>query len=92
MNLAWTLGKGIESQWTVNYFAPDLVPQGKIGSRFWVDFGLKKSVRRGEWFLNATDVFNTLRLKKTITGAGFVLESTDFYETQVFRGGYSWKF
>ena len=92
INLLWMLPKGIESQWTASFFAPELVPQGKIGSRFGVDAGLKKVVRRGEWFLNATDIFNTLRLKKTITGVGFVLESTDYYETQVFRGGYSWKF
>jgi outer membrane receptor protein involved in Fe transport len=92
LNLSWLLPKGIESQWTATFLAPELVPQGKIGSRFWVDGGLKKSVRRGEWFFNATDILNTFRLKKTITGAGFVLQSTDYYETQVFRGGYSWKF
>lgn len=91
-NLSWTFPKGIESQWAATFFAPDLVPQGKIGSRFWIDAGVKKTVGRGEWFLNATDLFNTLRLKKTITGSGFVLESTDYYETQVFRGGFSWKF
>ncbi len=91
-NLTWALGKGIENQWAINYFAPDLVPQGRIGSRFWVDAGIKKTIRRAEWFLNATDLFNTLRLEKTITGAGFVLQSTDYYETQVIRAGYAWKF
>lgn len=94
VNFVWVLPGGIESLWTASFFAPELVPQGKIGSRFWLDAGLKKSVQRGrgEVFLNATDLLNSLRVKKTITGAGFVLESTDYYETQVFRAGYSYKF
>ncbi len=42
--------------------------------------------------MNATDVANTLRLKKEITGNGFRYTSTDYYETQVFRIGYNYKF
>ena len=47
---------------------------------------------RGEVFVNATDVFNTLRIKKAIYGDGFHFVSTDYYETQVFRVGYTYKF
>ncbi|MES2005620.1 MAG: TonB-dependent receptor [Bacteroidota bacterium] len=76
------------------YMAPDIIPQGKIGARFSVDGGVKKQIQKGkgELFLNATDLFNTLLIKKEIVGNGFTLASTDYYETQVFRLGYSYKF
>ncbi|MCR9065508.1 MAG: TonB-dependent receptor, partial [Cytophagales bacterium] len=34
---------GLNSQVSATYLAPDLIPQGKIGSRFSLDIGLKKS-------------------------------------------------
>ncbi|RZK57968.1 MAG: TonB-dependent receptor, partial [Pedobacter sp.] len=48
-------------QLTAVYLAPDLIPQGKIGSRFSVDMGLKKQIQKGkgELFLNGTDILNT---------------------------------
>ncbi len=81
-------------QVTAVYLAPDIIPQGKTGSRFSVDAGAKKQIQKGkgELFVNATDIFNTLRLEKTLNGNGFKLESTDYYETQVFRAGYTYKF
>ncbi|TCC89201.1 TonB-dependent receptor [Pedobacter frigiditerrae] len=81
-------------QLTAVYLAPDLIPQGKIGSRFSVDMGFKKQIQKGkgELFLNGTDILNTLRIHKNISGNGFNLISTDYYETQVFRLGYSYKF
>lgn len=81
-------------QLTAIYLAPDLIPQGKIGSRFSVDMGLKKQIQKGkgELFLNGTDILNTLRIHKNISGNGFNLISTDYYETQVIRLGYSYKF
>lgn len=85
---AWDL------QVTAVYLAPDIVPQGKIASRMYVDAGIKHVTRKnkGEVFLNATDVLNTLRIKRVVTGDGFSFESTDYYETQVFRIGYNYKF
>jgi hypothetical protein len=76
------------------YLAPDIIPQGKIAARFSLDLGLKKSVKKGkgEWFLNATDLLNTMVIRKDITGQGFTYISTDYYETQVVRLGYSQKF
>ena len=86
--------KKVDFQLTAIYLAPDLIPQGRIQSRFSVDMGLKKTSLNGksEFFINATDVFNTLRIKKDLRGNGFTLASTDYYETQVFRIGYSHKF
>jgi outer membrane receptor protein involved in Fe transport len=76
------------------YLAPDLLPQGRTGSRFSLDAGLKKSVNRGkgEIVVNATDLLNTMQLRRTIRGTDFSFESTDYLETQLIRVGYSWKF
>ncbi|MCB0532704.1 MAG: TonB-dependent receptor [Saprospiraceae bacterium] len=83
-----------EAQISSVYLAPDLLPQGRIGSRYSLDIGIKKSVQggKGEWVLNATDLLNTMQLHKSIRGTDFQLESTDYYETQVVRVGYHWKF
>ncbi|OXA72011.1 hypothetical protein B0A67_09280 [Flavobacterium aquidurense] len=58
--------KTLKGQVSIIYLAPDIIPQGKVGSRFSVDLGLKKTVQKGkgEVFLNATDIFNTLVLQK----------------------------
>lgn len=84
----------IDLQLSAVYLAPDIIPQGKIAARFSVDMGVKKQVQKGkgEVFFNANDLLNTLRIKKEIVGNGFRLNSTDYYETQVFRLGYSYKF
>ncbi|SMC59086.1 outer membrane beta-barrel family protein [Pedobacter africanus] len=83
-----------ELQLSAVYLAPDIIPQGRIGSRFSADMGLKKQIQKGkaELFLNGTDLFNTLRPRKEINGNGFKLVSTDYFETQVFRLGYNYKF
>lgn len=76
------------------YLAPDLIPQGKIGSRFSLDGGISRSFQKGkgELFLNATDLLNTMVIYKEIKGNGFQYISNDYYETQVIRLGYSYKF
>jgi outer membrane receptor protein involved in Fe transport len=93
-NGLFNLPKQTDIQITAIYLAPDIIPQGKIDSRFSVDAGLKKQVQKGkgELFLNASDIFNTLRTRKEIKGNGFRFLSTDYYETQVFRIGYNYKF
>ncbi|MBD0352627.1 MAG: TonB-dependent receptor family protein, partial [Flavisolibacter sp.] len=97
-NVKWNgylhLPKQTDIQVTAIYLAPDIIPQGKVYSRFSVDAGMKKQFKNGksEFFVNATDVFNTLRLKKEVNGNGFRFVSTDYYETQVFRIGYNYKF
>ena len=94
LNGLFRLPKQLDVQLTAIYLAPDLVPQGRIDSRFSVDLGLKRPIQkgRGELFLNATDVANTLRIRRTVQGNGFRYVSTDYYETQVVRLGYGYKF
>ncbi|WP_370628712.1 outer membrane beta-barrel protein [Flavobacterium sp. SOK18b] len=97
-NIKWNntlhLTKKVDAQVTAIYLAPDIIPQGKIKSRFSIDLGLKKSVQngKGEFFINATDLFNTLVIKKEIQGQDFSYTSNDYYETQVIRLGYNYKF
>ena len=88
------LAKKVDAQVTAIYLAPDIIPQGKIKSRFSIDLGLKKSVQngKGEFFINATDLLNTLVIKKEIQGQDFSYTSNDYYETQVIRVGYNYKF
>jgi outer membrane receptor protein involved in Fe transport len=88
------LPRRFEVQITAVYQAPDIIPQGRTGTRFSLDAGVKKTVRngRGEIFVNATDLLNTMKVKKEIQGDGFTYISTDYYETQVVRLGYTYKF
>lgn len=94
LNGIFHLPKQTDIQVTSIYLAPDIIPQGKIGTRFSVDMGIKKQIQKskGELFFNAIDIFNTLKIKRELNGNGFKLISTDYYETQVFRLGYSYKF
>lgn len=94
LNCIFHFEKNFDAQFTIIYLAPDIIPQGKINSRFTIDLGLKKTVQKGkgQFFLNATDLLNTMIVKKEIFGDGFRYTSTDYYETQVIRIGYSYKF
>jgi outer membrane receptor protein involved in Fe transport len=94
LNNTFHFPKNIDLQLTGIYLAPDIIPQGKIKSRFSLDFGLKKAIQKGkgELFFNATDILNTMIIKKEINGQGFNYTSNDYYETQVIRIGYSYKF
>ena len=86
--------KDVDAQITAIYLAKDIIPQGTIGSRFSLDMGIKKSIQNGngELFLNATDLLNTMVIRKEIQGKDFMYISSDYYETQVVRLGYSYKF
>ena len=94
LNSTVHLPKQLDLQLTAIYLAPDIIPQGKIYERFSIDMGLKKSIQKGkgEIYFNATDIANTLRIKKEIQGEGFKYTSADYYETQILRLGYSYKF
>ncbi|UWX61787.1 TonB dependent receptor [Chryseobacterium oranimense] len=94
LNNIFKLSKDLNAQLTAVYLAPDIIPQGRVGSRFSMDLGIKKSIQngKGEIFLNATDLLNTMVIRKKIQGNGFSYTNDDYYETQVIRLGYSYKF
>ena len=93
-NSKFKFSDSFSGQLTAVYLAPDIIPQGKIQARFSLDLGLKRTMQQGngEVFINATDLLNTMVIKKTIDGNDFNYTSADYYETQVFRIGYSYKF
>ena len=94
LNGIFHLPKQTDVQLSSVYLAPDVVPQGKTYSRFSIDLGIKRNIQKGkgEIFLNATDIANTMLIKREVKGDGFRYVSTDYYETQVVRVGYNYKF
>lgn len=94
LNTNFQLSNNVEAQLTAIYLAPDIIPQGTIDARFSIDAGIKKTIQKGqgELFLNATDLFNTMVIRKQINGTTFRFTSSDYYETQVIRLGYNYKF
>jgi outer membrane receptor protein involved in Fe transport len=93
LNNTFRFSKNIDAQLTAIYLAPDIIPQGKIKSRFSLDLGLKKAVQKGkgELVISATDLLHTMIIQKEIKGQVFSYISNDYYETQVIRMGYSYK-
>ncbi|HTN18088.1 MAG TPA: outer membrane beta-barrel protein [Chitinophagaceae bacterium] len=94
LNGLFHLPRRWDAQFSAIYQAPDIIPQGTIDARFSIDLGVRKAILKGkgELFANATDIANTLRIKRTIQGDGFRYISTDYYETQVIRAGFTFKF
>jgi outer membrane receptor protein involved in Fe transport len=94
LNTSFHLRHNTDLQLTFIYLAPDIIPQGKVLARYTMDAGLKKTIQKGkgELILNATDLANTMILRKQITGSGFHYSSADYMETQVIRIGYNYKF
>ena len=94
LNNNFKLPHQTDIQLSAVYYAPDIIPQGKIEDRFSVDFGIKKQAFKGkaEISLAATDIFNTFAIRKTIYGEGFNLTVENYYETQVVTLGLKYKF
>ncbi|MCL7765005.1 TonB-dependent receptor family protein [Polaribacter sp. Z014] len=94
LNNTFHFSNKLDAQLTASYLAPDIIPQGRRESMFSLDLGLKKSIQKGkgELFFNATDLLNTMVIKKTVEGQGFSYTSNNYYETQVIRLGYTYKF
>ena len=94
VNANFKFDSNTEAQLTAIYLAPDIIPQGTIDARFSLDAGIKKTIQngKGEIFLNATDLLNTMVIRKDFKGNNFNYTSDNYYETQVIRFGYGYKF
>ncbi|MCB0639675.1 MAG: TonB-dependent receptor [Lewinella sp.] len=94
LNLQFRFTQNLDAQLTAIYLAPDIIPQGTIDGRFSLDVGAKLAVQqgRGNLFLNATDLLNTMVIRKEIMGNNFSYTTADYYETQVVRVGYDYSF
>lgn len=94
LNNNFHLPNNVDMQLTAVYLAPDVISQGRIDQRFSLDLGVKKTIQKGkgDLFLNASDLLNTMVIRRSIEGNGFNYSSSDYYETQVIRLGYNYKF
>jgi outer membrane receptor protein involved in Fe transport len=81
-------------QLTGLYYSDMNIPQGKQLSRSSVDVGLKKIVweGHGEFTLSASDIFNTFGLRQEVVGEGFTALYENYFETQIIRAGFKYKF
>lgn len=93
-NSTITVSKTAKVQCTAVYYAPDIIPQGKIDERFSFDVGYNKKFLKDKAELNiaATDLFNTFGIKKKIEGEDFSMNVSNYYETQVISVGLKYKF
>ena len=75
------------------YYAPNIIPQGKVMERYSIDLGLKKQAFKGkaEISLAASDLLNTFGLRQVIHGDGFDLTTANYYETQAITLGLKYK-
>jgi outer membrane receptor protein involved in Fe transport len=94
LNLDFDLPSQIKLQLTGTWFSANILPQGRILPRWTVDGGVTKKVLggRGELFANMSDIFNTLVMEYELEGSNFTIRSSDYYETQVVRVGFSYRF
>jgi outer membrane receptor protein involved in Fe transport len=76
------------------YLAPDVLPQGRIGARYQIDVGYRRTLPDGksEIFANISDIFATMHIRTELQGNDLMLISTDYFETQAMRVGYSRRF
>ena len=90
----FTINDALQIQLTALYFAPKNIPQGKQSARASVDIGISQKVfeGRGEISFSASDIFNTFGIRQEISGDGFTATYENFYETQVLRIGFKYKF
>ncbi len=80
-------------QLTAIYLAPKNIPQGSQLSRSSIDIGIQKSLwkGRGELTLAITDLLNNFGIRQEIEGDNFTALYENYYETQVVRLGFNYK-
>lgn len=98
---AWTgkvtteleLLKDFTLQLTGVYYSKKNIPQGEELARSSIDFGLKKSLwkQKATITLSASDIFNRFGIQQRISNDGFTALYQNFFETQIFRLGFSYK-
>ncbi|MPR34301.1 TonB-dependent receptor domain-containing protein [Salmonirosea aquatica] len=94
INSNMTIAKGFDSQVSINYRSPFIIPQGEIQSFFNVDVGVKKEVLkgRGAISLRVSDIFNTLRFRINTYGEGFTSYTSAKRESRIAFLGFTYRF
>ncbi len=90
----FTLPWNLEAQMTGLWYSDRNIPQGTELARSSIDVGFKKSIwdKKGEITLSATDLFNRFGLRQRINGQDFTALYENYYETQIVRAGFNYKF
>ena len=90
----WSFPTGTQVQLSVLYYTPKNIPQGKQYARSSIDAGMKQILLKGkgELTFSFTDIFNAFGIKQKINGEGFSLYYENFYETQILRLGFKYKY
>jgi outer membrane receptor protein involved in Fe transport len=93
-NNQFRLPAGIQLQLNYVYYAPKNIAQGKQMERSSLDLGAKKAVFKGKGEINFSfsDVFNNFGIRQKIEGDGFTALYENYYETQIIRLGFRYKF
>jgi outer membrane receptor protein involved in Fe transport len=94
MSNEFNLPNAFSLQLTALYFSKRNIPQGEELARSSVDFGVKKALwaNKAELTLSATDIFNRFGIRQRVADQGFAALYENYYETQVFRLGFKYKF
>lgn len=94
LNTHVSLPKDYELQAGFIYYAPDIIPQGKILGRNSLDLGIRKKLLHDkmEVSLSATDILNKSGIRQEIYGNGFIMRSDNYYESQVVMLGVKYAF
>lgn len=76
------------------YYSPKNIPQGKELSRSSIDIGVKKLVwnKKGEIAFSMSDLFNNYRIRQEINESDFTALYQNYYETQIARVSFKYKF
>ncbi len=83
-----------ELQLTGIFYSKKNTPQGTELARSSIDFGVKKNLweKKGELTFSASDIFNKFGIRQRLIGEGFTTVYENFYETQIFRLGFKYRF
>jgi outer membrane receptor protein involved in Fe transport len=94
MSNQFNLPKDFQIQLTGVYYAAKNIPQGKQLSRSSIDLGIKKAILEGngDITLSFSDMFNDFGIRQEFDGDGFTALYENYYETQVVRIGFKYRF
>ncbi len=89
-----TLSDNFTLQLTGVYFSKKNIPQGEQLARSSIDLGIKKTIwdNKGEVSVSASDIFNKFGLRQKVVGEGFTALYENYYETQIIRTSFKYKF
>lgn len=94
LNNDFILPWDLSVQLTGLYFSKKNIPQGEQLGRASVDLGVKKNLwkKKGELILSASDIFNTFGIRQKIKSEGLAITYENYFETQIIRLGFNYKF